>query len=650
MKTVDFAQNWHRLALPEQVKAVLENAKGLIFPESRDEIFALAMGNDPEAERYEVCYEVPGKGDVHEATVVRCRNGLSINYTEAYMRRRDPDCMVVADDKPSDKPRYVDRYGQGFDELRDETFTWLCKQELVVMPFMLGGFPPESGRGALLIAPANAGFFVGGLADLQGMLPASGVPEDFNVRSVVYLAPPYRHTHFDGRQVVVHNRLDEVYEIFSYNLYPGPSAKKGIYGVLLDLGMEEDWPTLHGSTVQVVTPYDNVTTIMHEGASGSGKSEMLQHPHRQEDGRLLLGQNIVTDEQLLIVLNQACQLCPVTDDMAISHVGHGDESEGYLGVSDAEQAWFVRLDHIDHYGVDPHLERVTIHSSEPILFLNVYGAPNSTCLIWEHTEDEPGVPCPNPRIILPRRLDPNVVDGIVEVHLRNFGIRTPPCTAERPSYGIIGYMHILPPALAWLWRLVAPRGHANPSITETQGMSSEGVGSYWPFASGRRVDHANLLLKQMEDSHKVRYSLTPNQHVGAWAVSFMPQWVAREYLARRGSARFRDRQLIPARCPLLGYALENIQVEGSLLPDGFLRVEEQPEVGKEGYDEGARILGDFFKKELLNFDHPDLSELGRRIIECCKDDGALEDYEKLLPGIDTSDKRKGQQWRQPSGM
>jgi hypothetical protein len=81
----------------------------------------------------------------------------------------------------------------------------------------------------------------------------------------------------------------------------------------------------------------------------------------------------------------------------------------------------------------------------------------------------------------------------VDVMIRNFGIRTPPCTAERPSYGIIGYLHILPPALAWLWRLVSPRGYANPSVTETAGMTSEGVGSYWPFASGRIVDHANLL-------------------------------------------------------------------------------------------------------------------------------------------------------------
>ena len=246
-------------------------------------------------------------------------------------------------------------------------------------------------------------------------------------------------------------------------------------------------------------------------ASGSGKSEMLEYVHRQEDGRLLLGKNLVTGEQRRLVLNQACGLHPVTDDMAMCHPEVQNRS-GYCAY-DAEQAWFVRVDHIQQYGTDPHLEELTVHSREPLIFLNLRGVPKATCLIWEHTEDAPGVPCPNPRVILPRRFVPNVVNETVEVMIRNFGVRTPPCTSDCPTYGILGYLHILPPALAWLWRLVAPRGHANPSITDNAGLASEGVGSYWPFATGRFVDHANLLLRQIQQTPKVRYSLTPNQHV-----------------------------------------------------------------------------------------------------------------------------------------
>ena len=100
--------------------------------------------------------------------------------------------------------------------------------------------------------------------------------------------------------------------MFAYNLYPGPSAKKGVYGVLLSLGESGDWPTLHASTVEVVTPYDNVTTIMHEGASGGGKSEMLEFAHRESDGRLLLGKNVVDDQTRHMVLH--AELSPETRD------------------------------------------------------------------------------------------------------------------------------------------------------------------------------------------------------------------------------------------------------------------------------------------------------------------------------------------------
>jgi hypothetical protein len=620
------------LQLPKEVVELLRNAASLTFPRNRDELLSMAMGGEPLGP-VEVAYDVPVRGRVVEATVARCRNGLVVNYSEPYMRRRDPDCMVIGDAKPTDKRTYGHRFGGPFEPVRRETFRWLMQQDLAVLAFILGGLDRASGQGALLIGPANAGFFLGALADLQEMLPPDQIPENFLAKAVVYLAPPFRHTHFGGRQVVVHNRTDAIHEVFSYNLYPGPSAKKGIYGVLLAIGENEEWLTLHGSTVQVVTPYDNVTTIMHEGASGSGKSEMLEYAHRQEDGRLLLGANLVTGEQRRIALNQACALYPVTDDMAMCHPDVQDES-GYLQVDDAEQAWFVRIDHIRRYGTDPHLEQLTIHPPEPLIFLNVQAVPGSTCLIWDHTEDAPGVRCPNPRVILPRRTVPHVVNETVDVMFRNFGIRTPPCTAQQPSYGIVGYLHILPPALAWLWRLVAPRGHANPSITDAEGLASEGVGSYWPFATGRMVDHANLLLRQIQQTPNVRYTLTPNQHVGAWQVSFMPEWVAREYLGRRGIAKFPRDKLLPARCPLLGYTLQTMQIEGTTLPSWLLRVDEQPEVGCAGYDAGAEILAGFFCHELSAFQLDQLDPLGRRIIECCCDGGSVSDYEAFLPSVD----------------
>jgi hypothetical protein len=161
-------------------------------------------------------------------------------------------------------------------------------------------------------------------------------------------------------------------------------------------------------------------------------------------------------------------------------------------------------------------------------------------------------------------------------------------------------------------------------------MSSEGVGSYWPFSTGKKVEQANLLLRQIEQTPRTRYILIPNQHVGAWKTGFMPQWLVRDYLARRGNARFKEEQIIPARCALLGYALKSMRIEGIRVSHWFLEVNTQPEVGDEAYDQGAKILVSYFQEQLLQFLKPDLSPLGRQIIECCLNNGSVEDYKGLL--------------------
>jgi hypothetical protein len=612
--------------LPPEVVEVLNDCPGFTVASRVDQLVELAVRDEVNG-WHEVAYDVPGQGRVVEARACRVKNGIAANYVEPYMRRRDPDCMIIGDELPSNKPRFKARFGYDFDDLRQQTFEWLKSQELALFPFIAGA--PGKGVDALVIAPANAGFFALGLALLQGIMPVEQLPATFNPKAVIYVAPPFRHTHFDGKQIVVHNRREDLHELFSYNLYPGPSAKKGIYGVLINIGEKDDWVTAHCSTVQVITPYDNKITIMHEGASGGGKSEMLEHAHRERDGRLLLGRNLVTEESRHLTLPRMCGLRPVTDDMALAHPSI-QRANGKLSLMDAEDAWFVRVNHITRYGIDPHLEEVTIHAKDPLLFLNIEAQPNSTALIWEHIEDAPGQPCPNPRVILPRQVVPDVVNGAVTVDIRSFGVRTPPCTKDNPTYGIIGMFHVMPPALAWLWRLVAPRGHANPSIVQTEGMSSEGVGSYWPFATGRRVDQANLLLRQFVQAKRMRYILCPNQNIGAWEVGFMPQWIAREYLARRGGARFSPEQIVPARCPLLGYAMRTITVEGQMIGNWFLRVERQPEVGEAAYDEGAKTLTTFFHQQISKFLESDLDPLGRKIIDCCLANGTLDDYIALI--------------------
>jgi hypothetical protein len=291
------------------------------------------------------------------------------------------------------------------------------------------------------------------------------------------------------------------------------------------------------------------------------------------------------------------------------------------------------VDHIHSYGTAPNLERLCIDPPEPLIFLNHYIVPGGTCLTWEHVEDAPGKVCPNPRVILPRRMLEDILDGPQRVDVRSFGVRCPPTHAESRLYGILAMIHVLSPALAWLWRLVAPRGHANPSIQTQTGveMQSEGVGSYWAFATGRRVDQANLLLRQIQSTPETRYVLLPNQHIGAWKVGFMAEWIAREYLARRGSARFGREQVREAPFPLLGYIPHQLRVEGSMIPRVFLAVEEQIQGGMEVYEEGARQWREFFARELKQFQVPDLDPLGQQIIEACLDGAHQEDYRRLIP-------------------
>ena len=466
------------IRLTKELKKVLMNGTKITIPETREELVELALGGK-ENKEYNVEFDINGK-TFTEAIVTRCKNGIAVNYDDINMRRRDPNCMLIADKYPTDKERYKDRFGKDFNEIKEETLKWLGNsEELIVMPFLSGSDPKgelKIGYESLLIIPKNAAFFALALCDIQKFIPKGQICEGFSPKIVLYVAPTFRHTHFEKKQIVVHNRLKDVHEIFAYNLYPGPSAKKGIYGALLNIGENKEWTTLHTSAAQIITPYDKVVNIMHEGASGAGKTEMTEPIHYGTNGKVLLGINDQTKEKYYIKMTDKSQINPVIDDMALCHPTFKGK-KGKLVIADAENAWFLRTDHINEYGKEPLLEKLTIHPPEPLIFFNIDAMPMSTCLIWEPKMDCPGKPCKNPRIIMPRKFINNSIDSPIEIDIRSFGIRQPVSTKNKPNYGIAGMFHILPPALAWIWRLVAPRGDSNPSILEGKDneMESEGV-------------------------------------------------------------------------------------------------------------------------------------------------------------------------------
>ena len=485
-----------------------------------------------------------------------------------------------------------------------------------------------------MVCPTNAAFFALSLANMQGFVSIHDIEAGFTPRAIIYVAPPFRLTHFDGKQVVVHQRSENLHEVFAYNLYPGPSAKKGVFSMLLDIGEHEGWVTNHASAAVLETPYENEVVFMHEGASGGGKSEMLEEVHKEENGQVLLGTHLVSGEDYYLTLNETCKIHPIADDMVLSHKDLQNDS-GHLVIADAEDGWFLRMDGDQYYGNVPMYERISIHPAEPLEFFNMDGTPGATCLIWEHVIESTGKPCTNPRVIIPRDMIDNIVPGDQpqEVNVRSFGVRMPPSTIMEPNYGVMGMVQFVPASIAWLWRLVSPRGFKNPSIADSNagsGLKAEGVGSYWPFCTGKKVTQANLLLRQMLATPNTLNILIPNQHIGAYRIGFMGEWITREYLARRNGV-VRMKHLVPARCPLFGFSLDEMKIDGQYVRRTFLRPEFQSKLGFEGYDAGAKILTDFMKEQISEFLTDELDPIGRQIIELCLNDAPLEEYLKITP-------------------
>ena len=145
-----------RISLPDDVIVILSGCKTFSTFDTVRQLATAAVGGDNNC--FEVKYDIPGKGEVSEAIIHKVTNGISANYTEAYMRRRDPDTMAIADNLPSDKERFSDKFGYDFDVLRKETIHWLQSQELAVFFYFAGN--DSIGSGGIAITPANAGFFV----------------------------------------------------------------------------------------------------------------------------------------------------------------------------------------------------------------------------------------------------------------------------------------------------------------------------------------------------------------------------------------------------------------------------------------------------------------------------------------------------------
>lgn len=81
---------WNALPLPAEMVGVLSRSPQVHVASSVEQLLGMACGGS-DAQTFSVSYRLPSDEVIVEAEVTRVRNGVSVNYPDPYMRRRDPD-------------------------------------------------------------------------------------------------------------------------------------------------------------------------------------------------------------------------------------------------------------------------------------------------------------------------------------------------------------------------------------------------------------------------------------------------------------------------------------------------------------------------------------------------------------------------------
>ncbi len=603
-------------ASPE-VMELLSSATDVTYITSEQQLLDMVMGGQKDV--FEVAYDVPGKGRLVEAKVTRVKEGFAVWFPPK-IRQRAPNALVVAEDgQPSDHPRLNEKFGLEYIDYQTKVCEWLKGQPLIVVALFVG--PDRGGVPVLAVIPKNAAFFAFGMGLLQSLVPLGEGDAEFVPKGQLLLAPSMRHELFDEEQVVVHHRGD-TYTIISDNLYPGPSGKKGAgYAMLVHFLQLVGGVAAHCSVVTITLRDGTVIVWMHGGPSGAAKSENGRKAPLDAFGNFVLGQHLQSGRTLTFHFDDELKLKHEIDDIGIVHPD-AQTQPGLVVVQDGERkGWFLRVEGICSPEDEPEMQQMVAETDTPLLFLNIDGEPGQPIKLYEHTDG-----CTNPRWFGPRRFFHASPDELA-VNVQSWGFRQPPCTADRPTYGIGGLCHVLPWQVAWLWYLLSPRGDKNPSIIGENGkMASEGVGSYKAFSPGREVDQANLLLKMMQRANGVQHLLVPNQHIGPWSVGYGSMWFVREWLSRKpGGPCFATDELVPSPYPLFGYALRRAELKGQEVESRILRPWE--EYGRNAYQKGRTEFVAFAHPILQRFAlDPDIDPIGRDILNWAIRGGRLEQF------------------------
>ena len=107
---------------------------------------------------------------------------------EDYMRRRDPNSMVISDEFPTDKPRFQERFGYSFSKVRQETMDWLSEQRVIMLPFKAGD--PAQGMTVCSFARRTRHSSRWRLPTCRGFVAIQDIPENYTPRAIIYVARP----------------------------------------------------------------------------------------------------------------------------------------------------------------------------------------------------------------------------------------------------------------------------------------------------------------------------------------------------------------------------------------------------------------------------------------------------------------------------
>ena len=607
------------LIVGPEILALLAAAPETTFITTERQLLDLVMG-DPDADEFEVTYDIPHKGRIVEAKLTRVKEGFAVWFPEK-IRQRSPNALVVAEDgRGSDHPRFAERFEMEYDDYRKRVIEWLSGQPLIVVALFVG--PDDGGVPVLAVMPKNAAFFAYGMALLQGFVPLGEDSPPFTPKGLLLLAPNFRHELFDGEQVVVHHRGADLYTIISDNLYPGPSGKKGAgYAMLVHFLEQIGGIAAHCSVVTITDPTGRKLNWMHGGPSGAGKSENGRKTPLDAFDRFILGRHRQSSRTLTFQFRSPLQVKQLVDDIGIIHPDRQTLPLRIVIQDGEREGYFLRVETICGPEDEAEYQQQVRHARRPLLFLNLDGQPGEPIELWRHTDG-----CKNPRVFTPKFEFFGADSDAVAVDVQSWGFRQPPCSMEAPSYGIGGLCHVLPWQVAWIWNLLAPRGHANPSIVGNGALESEGVGSYRAFNPGREVDQANLLLVLMQRATNTQHLLIPNQNIGRWEVGYGSQWFVREFVTRKAAGpAFYPSEIEPAHLNLFGYELVSASLDGQSVDPELLHPVKQ--YGMNAYNRGKESFMGFARPILQRFaTHPDIHPTGRKILQWALKGGRIREF------------------------